>query len=1142
MEFRILGPFEVLDEGRPLELGGAKQRSALAMLVLARGRVVSRDRLIDGLWGPSPPPSAGASLDTYMSRIRRALPEDERGARLLTQTPGYRLRVEAGELDLERFEMLLADARAARAGGDPVRAAGQLHEAHTLFRGGPLEDLVHVPFAGPEIGHLDELRLSALEQRLDADLAAGRHAEVIGELEAQAARNPFREGLWGSLMLALYRSGRQAEALSTFDRARRILAEHLGLEPGQSLKRLQHQMLEQDVSLDPPGSEALHFDASVSAPRAPPTQRPRQRSRRALARKGVALCVAVALAAVFIGRLLAHETHDTTAFGPGTVLIDAASGKQIASIPLSELAVSAYPVFSGGHFWVNEFSPAAFIEIDPRTGRILRRLNPPALPVGVPQGAVSLTPFAVQGNTLWVASGRDLVKMDIELGRVVDRLALPDRRRGASGLVEGVAVGAGSVWVSRDIGRGQILRLDPATGAVQHRFDDMIAYVQLAYGDGSLWAADERGIARIDVATNGVTRASGIQGNTWVAAGGGFGWTSDSSKGVVYKVDRAGHLVETYATGLGAGFMSYMNGTLWVGNNNEGTVTGIDAVTGELTTYRFEHPVETIVAGGGALLVHLPRGPAEEDLIDSIPGKVVKLFSDSGQLGQGDEPALNTSPGSFQVDYATCAMLMNYPDERGAAGRRVRPEIAAAMPTLSPDGRTYTFKIRPGYRFSPPSNQPVTGGTFRYTIERALSPRLRDNPSGLAPPGPRFVRDIEGEKAFLDGRAEHISGLRASRDTLSITLTKPSPDFLARLALPFFCPVPVGTPFVAGAPARQQPSRPGGGRIASAGPYYVSDFSNEEHVILKRNPNYHGPRPHAFDAIAIRERVAASAALDRTQHRGYDGITTMTDPLLAVGGAVDRQWGAKSAAAGRGDQRYFATPLPRARFIAFNASRGIFADRRVRRAAALALDRSAMAGAWSALPTDQLLSPALPGYRDRDLYELHPSLTHARRLMHRRTGHALMVVQRACDACATVAQLVRGRLAAIGIDVEIETRAFAQPGSEHVAAYDLIDTETAIPYADSASFLTQLIEDTPPGWIAPATRAKVRHAAGLNDATRQGSAAALADRLVSDEVAVAAYATPVISQFIGPGVGCRIFNPFSYGLDLAALCRKRTSG
>jgi len=239
LEFQILGPLQVLDEGRPLRLGGAKQRSTLAILLLGRNRVVARDRLIEGLWGASPPPTAGATLDTYLSRLRRLLPGDAGAARLVTQPPGYRLRVEAGELDLERFETLLDRARRGYASGDARAAARDLREALSLFRGTPLEDLVHAPFAQAEIGPLEELRLSALERRLEADLADGRDAELVSELEALTARHPFRETLWAQLMLALYRAGRQAEALNAFDRARRTLAEEFGLEPGQALKQLQ---------------------------------------------------------------------------------------------------------------------------------------------------------------------------------------------------------------------------------------------------------------------------------------------------------------------------------------------------------------------------------------------------------------------------------------------------------------------------------------------------------------------------------------------------------------------------------------------------------------------------------------------------------------------------------------------------------------------------------------------------------------------------------------------------------------------------------------------------------------------------------------------------------------------------------------
>jgi DNA-binding SARP family transcriptional activator/ABC-type transport system substrate-binding protein len=1184
LQFRILGPLQVLDGGEPLPLGGAKQRSTLAMLLLAGNQVVSRDQLIDGLWGTSPPPSAGPSLETYVSRLRRVLPGDGEDARLVTQAPGYRLRVEAGELDLERFEALLEQARTARAAGDFQRARDALREALSLFRGAPLEDLVHAPFAQAEIGRLEDLRLGALEQRLEADLAVGRHAEVVGELESLVARHPFREVLWGQLMLALYRSGRQGEALLAFDRARRTLAEELGVDPSTRLKQLQLQVLQQDPSLEirtestaaapvaasarapsalSTGRSAAPSSESASAPRPLVAELPTPPSRdedHALRRGvfpgrralivGAALAVAVTVAAIFIPRLGGERgTGSTMAAKPGTALIDLRSGKVITSIPLDRLAVAAYPLFADGHFWVHNFNPNSYVQIDPKTGAIVTQVNPPAWPVDVSADSETLTPFAVQGNTLWVGSGHDLVKMDIGLGKVVERFHLDDYVGGGSGLAEGVAVGGGSVWVSRDVGRGQIVRLDPATGAVQHRFDDMNPYLQMAYGDGSLWAADEsftraadeRGIARIDAETNTVTRTTGIRGNIWVATGGGFGWTSDPRKGAVYKVDETGDLVETYTTGLGAGFMAYTDGVMWSANRDEGTVTGIDVVTGKQTTYRFTHPVETIAAGDGVLLVYVARGPTTEDFAASIPGTVAKFFADPGQLGAGEEPALNASPASFQIGYATCAMLLNYPDTPGPQGWQLQPEVAATMPAISPDGRTYTFTIPPGYKFSPPSNQPVTAETFRYSIERALSPRLADNPLKVTPPGPQYLDDIEGERAFRSGRAEHISGLRASGQTLSITLTKPSPDFLMRLTLPFFCPVPIGTPFVAGAPHQGQDVHVGG-YIPSAGPYYVADFNNDEYVILKRNPNYPGPRPQHLDAIAILEGVGASIALDWTEQRGWDGITSLSDPLLEPGGAVDRRWGAGSAAAARGDQRYFLTPEGATRFIAFNSSRGIFADVRVRRAAALALDRSALAAAREALPTDQLLPPALPRYRNLELYALSALTAKAEKLMDRRGGAALMAIPSGCDQCADAAHVVRRNLGAIGIDVTIRKLDDLGAALESGAEFDLLDLETALPYPDSASFLAHLVDELPRGWVPAGVQEQVKTLAAMSGDGRQAAAAALADRLATVEVLVAAFGIPQTAQFIGPRIGCRTFSSFAYGINLAAMCATGDSG
>src|SRR5437868_6823871 len=221
MEFRILGPLEVLSEGQPLDLGGRKQRALLALLLLEANRPVSRDRLIDALWEEQPTPTAQKALQVYVSQLRKLLGKE----RVQTQAPGYLLRVEADELDLTRFLRLQAE--------------GRLQEALALWRGPPLADFAYHRFAQAEIGRLQELRLDCLEDRIDRDLARGRHGALVGELEALTREHPVRERLLGQLLLALYRSGRQAEALETYQSARRTLVDELGIEPGLRLRELQ---------------------------------------------------------------------------------------------------------------------------------------------------------------------------------------------------------------------------------------------------------------------------------------------------------------------------------------------------------------------------------------------------------------------------------------------------------------------------------------------------------------------------------------------------------------------------------------------------------------------------------------------------------------------------------------------------------------------------------------------------------------------------------------------------------------------------------------------------------------------------------------------------------------------------------------
>lgn len=251
MDYRILGPLEAWTGERQLPLGGPRQRALLAILLLRANEAVSTDRLIDELWGERPPATAANTVQVYVSQLRKTL--EARDA-IETRAPGYAVRVRPGELDLHRFEELAGRGRRALAGGRAGEAAEALRAALELWRGPALADLAFEAFAGAAVLRLEELRLAALEERLEADLALGRHTELVPELEAIVAEHPLRERARGQLMLALYRAGRQADALDAFQEARRTLVDELGIEPGPALKQLERAILTHDASLELPAA------------------------------------------------------------------------------------------------------------------------------------------------------------------------------------------------------------------------------------------------------------------------------------------------------------------------------------------------------------------------------------------------------------------------------------------------------------------------------------------------------------------------------------------------------------------------------------------------------------------------------------------------------------------------------------------------------------------------------------------------------------------------------------------------------------------------------------------------------------------------------------------------------------------------
>lgn len=326
------------------------------------------------------------------------------------------------------------------------------------------------------------------------------------------------------------------------------------------------------------------------------------------------------------------------------------------------------------------------------------------------------------------------------------------------------------------------------------------------------------------------------------------------------------------------------------------------------------------------------------------------------------------------------------------------------MPTVSDSGRTYTFRIRPGFRFSPPSNEPVTAATFRYAIERALS-------RGLGPGAPAYgyLGDVVGATAFHAGKAQHVSGITVSGDQLRIRVVAPAGDFLARLSMPFFAAVPLGTPVVDG--GVQTP-------IPSAGPYYLAVSFQDQLRVLERNPNYHGPRPARLQRIVYSLNNLAGREIDQIEGGKADYTAdVLKDSQFRLGGLLDAKYGSSGSRSGSPSMRYAAAVGES--FIQFNMRTGPFRSRKLRQAVDLALDRRAIARVNGNLPSSQYLPAAVPGAGGASVVAVDPYLARARALA---AGFRGTVALTTCkdSSCQATAAAIKVSLARIGLKVRFD--------------------------------------------------------------------------------------------------------------------------
>ncbi|HET8652557.1 MAG TPA: BTAD domain-containing putative transcriptional regulator, partial [Gaiellaceae bacterium] len=402
-----------------MALGPAKQRALLAVLLLHRGEVVPSERLIEELWSGRAPATAAKSVQVYVSQLRKAL-----GDRLVTRGGGYVLELEPGSLDLDRFQALAGEGQELLTRGDVKRAAELLGAALALWRGPPLVDLSYEPFAQPEIQRLEELRLAALEDRIEADLALGRHAQLIAELEALVRGHPLRERLRAQLMLSLYRAGRQGEALEVYRQGRESLVEELGIEPGPRLQELHRAILNQDRALDRP---------SPSVVRAPLAS-----DRRAVLMGAGGVLLLAAAAAAFVVAV----TGGSTSAGLAAVqrnsvaVIDPSSSTLVGQIPVGvgPAAIAA----AAGTVWVSNMDDSSVSRIDAKAMRVVRT-------IALPRSASAL---AADTAGVWATGdGARVYRIARQFDAVTRTISVKGRARQFNvEPVPGAAIAAGSLW------------------------------------------------------------------------------------------------------------------------------------------------------------------------------------------------------------------------------------------------------------------------------------------------------------------------------------------------------------------------------------------------------------------------------------------------------------------------------------------------------------------------------------------------------------------------------------------------------------------------------------------------------------------------------------------------------------------------
>jgi YVTN family beta-propeller protein len=839
----------------------------------------------------------------------------------------------------------------------------------------------------------------------------------------------------------------------------------------------------------------------------------RRKRRRLYAGSALVGVVAAALAIPVFAFGRGGSDSGVTVEGNSVAVIDPESNRVTDAI-----SVGTRPgaIASGsGSLWVANRDDQSVSRIDPDTSSVVKAISVVDTPTGL---------AAVDGAT-WVVGSNvagpsvRLRRIDAQFDAVAPKIKMIDNVVPGG---PGAAAALGkTLWIAPS--SGLLTRVDLRTGRILDDIDTNSGPTAVAVGPDAAWVADSDAgtVTRVDP-TGQLTPIRVVGSPSAIALGAGAVWVTNRSDDTVVRIDsNTQAATATIPVGKAPTGIAFGEGSVWVANSGDGTVSRLDPDTGEVSeTIEVGGSPQSVVVASGRIWVTVAR-----QTIGTIPvetsGGTARLTAEYIDVVN---PALVGTFWSYQLLAATSACLLNFPDKPAPAGLKLIPEVAEAYPTRSADFKSYTFTIRKGFRFSPPSGEPVTAQTFKNAIERTLSPAMK---SWVRDAG--YLRDVVGTGAYESGRAAHISGIVARGNRLTLHLSAPLPDLPFRLTLTNFCAVPLNTPL-----------DPKGIRIVpSAGPYYVASYTPGESAVLERNPNYTGSRPHHLDRMELtigKTQQSADAKIEAgTADYALDGV----DPDDAA--RLEARYGPGSPAAQNGRRRYFVNKQLAIRLIVLNTHRPLFRDVRLRQAINYAIDRRRLnAIVGDMLSSDQYLPLDMPGFKDVDIYPFTPNVAAARRLAGEKRRTAILYTH-TCSKCAQLAQVVTTNLAAIGIDVV--TKTYSDANTRILRPDEPFDLFFPISisggYPDPADFLglpgTTGALAFSPFFDDPSYERKVRAASRLSGPRRYLAYGALDVDTTRDVAPVVSLGNRLNRDFFSARIGCQIYNPMFF-IDLAALC------